>query len=425
MEQTQAHYSFNPCWSGSWDMDGLLSNLKTMGVTALFDLHEIPDYMLASYTSGGDKENVPIFMGANKDLPASYIAQAKMAFQIAARYGATVVNTSLLSVDATLRWPGDTPNVVKTGLNTLKYIECDNERDKWWKGTNAYQTGYQYAANLSAFYDGHKNTMGAGVGVKNADPTMQVVIGGTASPVPDYFRAIIDWSIDNRGYNQDGTINLPFDVINFHCYAGATQSGGTVACPEVYGMDKIIAPIVLVGLEVNKEVWWTETGYDQQAGSPIAAPAIGSKSVPLVQADWILRTALLSARSGVNKLCFFMMDDDSPGNPVQFETSGLLDTSQSDGMKPAARYLAQAMAILKGYTFASSTVLGSGAVQDTYTSASASPIKVVFMPTQTGATTTLALTNQAVWKLSSANITPTHLTGQTSVQVSETPVFIQ
>ena len=42
------------------------------------------------------------------------------------------------------------------GLNLIKYVECENERDKWWKGRRAYQTLAEYAANLSAFYDGHK-----------------------------------------------------------------------------------------------------------------------------------------------------------------------------------------------------------------------------------------------------------------------------
>lgn len=432
MQSAQGKYTFSPCFSGSWDMDKFLSTLKSLGISCLFDLHNQPAWMQATYPSGqANAENTPVVWSgsaqANTSLPASYIDQAKMGFQLAGRYGSnSALDISLLTVDPTTRWQGDTPNVVKKALGTLTYLECDNERDKWWKGTNAYQTGYQYAANLSAFYDGHKNTMGAAVGVKNADPNMQVVIGGTASPVPDYFRAIIDWSADNRGLNTDGSVNLPFDVINFHCYCGATQSGGSIACPEIYGMDKVIAPIVQVGLQVGKEVWITETGFDEAVGSPVTPPVIGSKSIVLVKADWTLRTALICARSGINRVFFYMCDDVVAGNPTQFATSGLIDSAQSDGRRPAARYLAQAGAILKGYNYSSHTILPSGAMQDSYVNGTAK-INVVWMPTQVGATSTLTLgISTRVYTLSVvAGASYTTLTNQTTAAISETPVFIQ
>ena len=119
------------------------------------------------------------------------------------------------------RWAG--LNTVKIGLGLIHYIECDNERDKWWKGRKAYQTGREYAANLSAFYDGHKNTLGPGVGVKNADPSVQVVIGGVAAATTDYVRGMIDWCREFRGYKANGEIDLCWDVINQHLYANNAQ----------------------------------------------------------------------------------------------------------------------------------------------------------------------------------------------------------
>jgi hypothetical protein len=91
-------------------------------------------------------------------------------------------------------------------MGLIKYIECENERDKWWKGRKAYQTAREYAANLSAFYDGHLNTMGAGVGVKNADKTIQVVMAGVALANTDYFNAM-KWLKDERDDLYDPSYN--------------------------------------------------------------------------------------------------------------------------------------------------------------------------------------------------------------------------
>src|SRR5207244_8269143 len=135
--------------------------------------------------------------------------QAKLGFQFAARYGNNpYVSSTLLSVNTATRWAGDPANAIRKGLNLVKYVECDNERDKWWKGRKAYQTGREYAANLSAFYDGNKQKLGAAIGVKNADPNMQVVTGGLASANTDYIRGMIDWCKEFRGYKSNGAVNL-------------------------------------------------------------------------------------------------------------------------------------------------------------------------------------------------------------------------
>ena len=89
-------------------------------------------------------------------------------------------NKSLLSVNTTPRWTDDPINVIKVGLNTVKYMECDNERDMWWGGPATVQTAAEYAADMSAFYDGDMGKLGKNVGVKTADPNMIVVMGGLA-----------------------------------------------------------------------------------------------------------------------------------------------------------------------------------------------------------------------------------------------------
>src|SRR5690606_1634631 len=150
--------------------------------------------------------------GADKSDPASYIAMAKLGFQVAARYGRNSnVDRSLIKA---VTW-GDRPDV-RAGLGSLEYIECGNEPDKDWSGPQAQQTPEEYAAQLSAFYDGHMGTLGAGIGVKQADPSMKVVMAGIASPDPTWVSRMVDWCKKNRV--KDGNYTLCFDVINYHEY---------------------------------------------------------------------------------------------------------------------------------------------------------------------------------------------------------------
>lgn len=351
LEATQGSYTYNPTTNGGWNYDTIYSTLKANNIDVLADIKTLPTWMISNFpTAIQDGENAPIdtydATYKNYSDPNSYSKQAKVAFQYAARFGSNPnVNPALLSVKTTGNsWE---INTLKIGLNTIKYMECDNERDKWWKSRAAYQTGREYAANLSAFYDGNKNTMGPGIGVKNADPNMKVVMAGLALATPDYVRGIIDWCKEFRGYKSDGSINLCFDIINFHYYSNDSKNsqGGNAtrgAAPELSGADSIATSFVNMAHQYAYDlpVWVTEAGYDTKntAGSTQFAIAIGSKSVLATQADWILRTSLLYARSGISKLFFYQMyDDNAVGG--QYGSSGLLNTDAS--RRPSADFLYQ------------------------------------------------------------------------------------
>ncbi|WP_210520369.1 PA14 domain-containing protein [Hymenobacter terricola] len=358
LESSQGNYTFNPVHSGGWNYDALYQRCKAEGIEVLACLKTLPNWLLNSYPGGErDMENVPVRYGADFTDPNSYGEQAKVAFQYIARYGYnTGVNPSLVHVDASTRWPGDGVNQVRIGLGYIKYIECDNERDKWWKGRKAYQTGREYAANLSAFYDGNKNTMGPGVGVKNADPSVQVVMAGLASPNTDYVRGMIDWCRQYRGTRADGSVDLCWDVINYHLYSNdaRTSQGGNAtrgAAPEVSEAGQVAQDFVRLAHQYARDmpVWVTETGYDTNQGSPFKAIAIGNKSVLQTQADWILRTALLYARWGVERMFFYQLADEDPNNPTQFSSMGLINTDHTP--KPAADFLRQATQLLGNFTY--------------------------------------------------------------------------
>lgn len=358
LEHQEGSYSFNPTISGGWNYDALYTRCKAENIEVLACLKTIPKWLQQTYPEKErDNENVPLRYGKDFNDPRSYIEQAKVAFQFAARYGRNQkIDTSLLHVYNKPRWPNDKVNEVKQGLGLIRYIECDNERDKWWKGPKAYQSPEQYAANLSAFYDGHQNTMGAGVGVKNADPAMQVVMAGLAKPDASYVSKMIDWCRKNRGYLKDGRVDLCWDVINYHLYADDDNSSqGNKSTrgmsPENSAADSIAATFMKVarGQAGDMPVWMSETGYDVDQRSPLKAVPIGDKSALQTQADWILRSALLYMRAGISRVFFYQTYDENIGSGGRFASSGLLNKDHSP--KPAGDYLYQLNRLMGEYAY--------------------------------------------------------------------------
>ncbi|GAB3845980.1 hypothetical protein GCM10028822_05300 [Hymenobacter terrigena] len=437
LESSQGNYTFNPVHSGGWNYDVLYQRLKAEGIDVLVCLKTLPNWLLNSYPANErDMENVPVAYGRDFADPNSYIEQAKVAFQFVARYGYnTRVNPGLLHVDTSIRWPGDGVNQVRAGLGVVKYIECDNERDKWWKGRKAYQTGREYAANLSAFYDGNKNTMGAGVGVKNADPSVQVVMGGLASPNTDYVRGMIDWCRQYRGLRADGSVDLCWDIINYHLYsndARSSQSGNPTrgAAPEVSEAGQVAQDFVKLAHQYAHDmpVWVTETGYDTNQGSPLKAIAIGNKSVLQTQADWTLRTALLYARWGVERTFHYQLADDNPNNAQQFSSMGLINANHTP--KPAAEYLRQTAALLGNYVYKGT--INRDPIVDRY-EANGSTAYALVVPDEQGRTASYTLNlgtdsariyqpqiGQAAMRLTRVRTQ----NGQLQLTVTETPTFV-
>jgi hypothetical protein len=442
LEATQGQYTFNPTPRGGWDYDNMYKGLKQAGIEVLACFKTLPGWMIATYpASDQDAENVPVPYGRDFTLPASYIEQARLAFQFAARYGSnTAINPALLSGVVTgVVYPTAPQAGIRTreiGLNLIKYIECDNERDKWWKGRKAYQTPAEYAANLSAFYDGHKNTMGTGVGVKNADPAMQVVMGGLAYPTPDYVRGMVDWCRQYRGYKSDGSVNLCWDIINYHQYsndAGTSQGGSSTrgAAPEVSDAGSVAKAFVQMAHQFagDMPVWITETGYDTNQASPLKAIAIGSRSVQETQADWILRTALSYARWGVERVFMYELYDDNPSSSSQFGTMGLVNANMTPRL--AAQYLSQANKLLGTYTY--KETLNNDPIVDRYELNGQSAYMLV-VPDEKGRVAQYALglsgaTYADVYRPTSGSQTMAVQrvalqNGQLTLQVTETPAFV-
>ncbi|WP_205501813.1 T9SS type A sorting domain-containing protein [Rufibacter psychrotolerans] len=358
----EGEYAFQPTMKGNWRLDDIYARHKAKGKEVLVCIKNMPGWMLSTYPSAiRSSENAPMpykssyttvtangtnyfneQYNADKLKPESYVQIARLAFQFAARYGSnTSVNPALVKAVG---------SQAKIGLDLIKKIEANNEPDRHWKGRQGNQSSDEYAAYLSAFYDGHMGTLGPGVGVKQADPNMIVVSGGIASTKTAFYQGIVDWCKKNRGYLPNGKVNLCFDEINYHAYNNNFDGeqfadGGRVGvAPELS-----LAPNNINNFhQINKEfvgelpIIITETGYDWNSKTQ-GTKVIGSKDKFMVQGDWILRSSLDYAMAGLSGLYFYQLYDDVSGsitNTTQYATSGHVDRVTL-ARRPAADYMAQ------------------------------------------------------------------------------------
>jgi hypothetical protein len=438
VESVKGEYTFNPAFNGGWYYDVIYARCKQEGILVLADLKNIPEWLMNTYpASSRDDDNAPAPYSASLSNPESYIEQAHLAFQFAARYGYNKkVNPSLIKVNTKKRWPDDIPNNASIGLGLIKYIECGNERDRWWGGDETHQEAEQYAANLSAFYDGNMGKLGPDAGVKTADPDMHVVMGGLASADANYVQRIIDWCKKNRGYRKDGSINLCFDVINYHLYSNdgdvrIHKRATTGIAPEISIDGEIANAFMKVAnsLPQHPEVWITEAGYDINPGSYQKADAIGKKTILENQADWTLRTSLFYIRYGIKRLFYYQLFDDHAGASGQYATSGL-----AEGIKrrPVADYILQTTKLMGNYNYIST--INKDPLVDVYKLGSKT-MYVLTIPDETGRTGSYTLdfgkalkVNVYHPKIGADTMDKTVvniINGKLTIGVTETPVFVE
>ncbi|MBE6674326.1 MAG: hypothetical protein E7596_04375 [Ruminococcaceae bacterium] len=247
--------------------------------------------------------------------PHTYFMYADSMFALAARYGAN--NSPSLKEIADQRVIDKTQVV---GLNCIKWLELGNEPDGSWNGVHNYYSAYQYAALLSAGYDGHCSTLTSSVldginhfGVKNADPTMGVAMAGISAADCNYINAMSYWMKANR---KDGKV--AYDAFNVHHYmTKQIQINGnnfTVgASPEEGKLKETMAKFVELRNKYysGKEVWITEFGWDtnQAYATATSAHAYGNYTGRQVQAMWLTRSYLLLSSCGVDKATMYMCED--------------------------------------------------------------------------------------------------------------------
>ncbi len=344
-EGKQGVNAFEPSADTGAKLDTHFAELKANNIVPLFCINQSPPW-LNTYT-GFDVDDRPANTStAQSDDPASYSYFARFMFQVAARYGRVAISDKRLTVDAL--------NTPKSGLNLLDYISPWNEPDKWWKGPRGNIKANEYAAILSAVWDGHEGKIPGDVGVKNADPSMKVVLGGLTDIRLDYVNDMNNWFKANRKDKK-----FCADVIDVHHYSGnygqnlfsPTAKGISPEADNLRAKVKVWADAVRLLLP-NKELWMTEYGYDTGTNSPQRSGTYGGYSAEEVQAMWNIRSFLEILAGGMDKAFVFNIYDESNDQFGIFQTSGIV-RSRADGLtkKMAWTRFSDMATKLKGLTF--------------------------------------------------------------------------
>lgn len=420
-EAEAGQMKWNPSYAGGdppWNFDAWYAGLK-----ALTPPVAVSPVLMNDIHGSTEK---PIAIGHKATDPAAYVAHGEYFYQFAARYGSASVP------DANLTLAADQPRL--SGLDLIYYVEDWNEPDKSWAAISSNFAPEEYAAMASADYDGHCGTLGAAVGVRNADPNMRMVMSGIADGVDKYYyylNGIRFWSDAHRGGS------LPFDVINIHHYS---TTGATGKSPEE---DKLVEQLQRVTgwrdtYAPDKEVWYSEFGWDTNPSTSQSTRAIGPYSIEQVQGQWIVRAYLLSRAAGVDRAFQFMVRDTNPLSETQYDSSGLTGPKPDYVRKPSWYYVYTLKNRLTGTVFAGVQDSGNPGVMDYLfeNQQTGQLVYVLWSPTADGTIVpdyslklngTPASVTLVSLSDSSATGTETALSlkdGAVSIDVSESPVFV-
>jgi hypothetical protein len=284
----------------------------------------------ATWTAAGKASHLNFPYGLDRNNPRTYTEISKDVFVLATR-GGKGKNLPDYPVYTSANWWEPKQQIIKGG-GFYDIIEGGNEWNAWWAGLDGYLSGSQLAAAWSAIYDGHKGLI-KNAGVRNADKNIIVSNGGVASDRPDVLFETIEWSKTNRGNKTDGSVDLPFDVYQFHCYPSAegqyaNSKGGL---PPELGMIPKVRSIVNVaskyanGLRTLIGEW----GYDVHPESPQNAPAYSNYSAEQSRAHLAVRAILGFAQAGAWGAEWYRLYQDWPNSIYdnvgeQFATMALL-----------------------------------------------------------------------------------------------------
>jgi hypothetical protein len=228
-----------------------------------------------------------------------------LVFQFVARYGSTKHPADTLNTNTTPPWNGSPSTQPKSGLGLIKYVELENEPNRWWKGDGQKYTPQQFASLQIAMYKA----------AKGADPNIKVVMSGLSYMDEAYLLECIPyWGS-----------SFPFDVVNVHHYCNEGNKEMRVeltkACsPERDNFkarcERFIAFSKLQFGDIP--VWLTEAGYDSNAtGNVIASPQSATANDA---AKWNTELTTIAINAGFEKVMLYKLFD--LGDAGLFQASG-------------------------------------------------------------------------------------------------------
>jgi hypothetical protein len=280
----------------------------------------------------GDKDRPVTRLGMDSEDPLSYGRHAYMMWTLAAVFGKTPVDTSLLNI----------ADMIKvSGKGTMTTYENGNEEDAWWVG-NKFCTPMEYFAQSSADYDGHMHKLGNRHGIANADSNSKLIMSGTVGLDTNRVR-VLDFLC--RTQRPDKKF-LWEGGIQYHHYSNTVSAsmmplrwrGPTHGItPEEDSLRKRLAKVrdYTYRLQPNVECILGEYGFDKNQQSGQSTPIVPGYSAAQSQGIMLVRSINAVAFSGFDKLILYWMKDQEPEtSPYIYLTSGLVYQSLDGTVKP-------------------------------------------------------------------------------------------
>jgi hypothetical protein len=307
----------------------------------------------------------PIFWNDNaitrRNTDSAHLRTGNAAFVYASRYGK---NTSVPD------YPIQSGQRMLKGTNLGNATELFNEANAWWTSFNGFWNGKTIFYHQNMVYDGNKKGF-SNTGAKQADSTIEVLMGGMATDKIDQVASMIDEARKVRGYNADGTINVPFDVINIHIYS---SPAGQYATSQKGGLGPEAGMLPSVKMFVNllerkaphAKLFISEWGWDQNKNSPLHAGIFGSYDREAVGGIWMVRGMLVCNAYGADRMTYYTMAmgrQADTSDATQFANMRLFiqPDDNVDSVIVRSRqgdYMAQFNDCLKNYTYSDSIVTG-------------------------------------------------------------------
>ena len=249
-------------------------------------------------------------LSMDPESPLSYGRHGSLLWQMAAFFGHTRVDTSLMSLS---HWPA------RSGLGLMRTFENGNETDAWWAGSK-YCTPVAYFAMSSADYDGHEKTLGNRCGLKNADSSSRLMMSGLVELDTNRLKTynfLCNSLRTDHAFIWDGGVQ-------YHHYC---TNGKTGITPEE---DSLRWRLTLVRdftyrTSPGVDCILGENGYDKARQSRQATPLLPGYSASQSQGILLLRSINATAFAGFDAYILYWLNDYLPETaPETYQTSGII-----------------------------------------------------------------------------------------------------
>lgn len=405
-------------------------SLRSMGNHMWMSIRGMPKYL---EQKGFNEKDKPVTVpGMDKEDPMSYGRHARTFWNMAALFGKTRVDTSLINVK-------DIPKF--SGLGLMDRFENGNEEDGYW--TQYYWTPMDYFAVSSADYDGHEGRLGSGHGLLAADSTSKLMTSGMIQLDTNRVKTLKFLCSQLR---SDGKFIWEGGV-QYHYYSNAVpnnlQSPIRGISPEEDHMREKLAKVrafhnrLLPGVPLILG----ENGYDRNQHSWQRTPILPGYNEAQSQGILVIRSLMAAFMAGFDGYNQYMMrnatNDENAQGP--YATSGMIGGPTNKVVYPMWYYWSAVIEHLGDYQ-PDAIVAETGQVwiyrlknrTDT-----AKKAYVLFSPTTNGSLVknfNLNLQNYnnhpfAIIKLSDTNVSGIAQTGKVSnnlvqLDIGESPVMV-